>query len=77
MKLTPLISPSLPTVLVDDWVNITVLPAEKLGPSLKNALTGVMKGAAPSPIEFVSWIARFEFALKKADLHNLHIQQEY
>ena len=26
--------------LIDDWVNITTLTAEKLGPSLKNALTG-------------------------------------
>ena len=26
--------------LIDDWVNITALTAEKLGPSLKNALTG-------------------------------------
>ena len=26
--------------LIDDWVNITTLSAEKLGPSLKNALTG-------------------------------------
>ena len=26
--------------MIDDWVNITTLAAEKLGPSLKNALTG-------------------------------------
>ena len=26
--------------LIDDWVNSTTLSAEKLGPSLKNALTG-------------------------------------
>ena len=48
VKMTPKIPPSLDGQsswfgfedLIDDWVNITTLSAEKLGPSLKNALTG-------------------------------------
>ena len=48
VKMTPKIPPSFDGQsswfefedLIDDWVNITTLSAEKLGPSLKNALTG-------------------------------------
>ena len=48
VKMTPKIPPSFDGQsswfefedLIDDWVNITTLTAEKLGPSLKNALTG-------------------------------------
>ena len=48
VKMTPKIPPSFDGQsswfefedLIDDWVNITTLSAEKIGPSLKNALTG-------------------------------------
>ena len=48
IKLTPRIAPTFDGQsswfefedLIDDWVGITTLPQEKLGPSLKNSLVG-------------------------------------